>query len=80
VGSSQVEDDGFLRATKVRSTSFPPASLLDVSANICQIALVDQSGMIRTQMRAIEQKMDALHETLCMIPPRNSSRNFVMCL
>jgi hypothetical protein len=29
---------------------FVPASLLGVSAGICQRALVDESGMIRTQM------------------------------
>jgi hypothetical protein len=53
---------------------FLPASLLGASAGICQKALVDESGMIRTQMGKHDKKMVAVHGTLCTIPPRNSKQ------
>jgi len=48
---------------------FLPASLLGVSAGICQRALVDESGMIRTQMGTHNRSeigrsaWDALYDT-----------------
>jgi hypothetical protein len=49
-----------------------PASLLGISADIFHIALMDESGMIRTQMGTHnDQKVAAVHGTLCTIPPRN---------
>jgi hypothetical protein len=50
-----------------------PASLLGVFAGICDRALVDEWGMIRTQMGStVGQNMVAVYGALCTIPPRNS--------
>jgi hypothetical protein len=55
--------------------NFLPASLVGVSDGICHRALVDESGMIRTQMGStVDQKMTAVHGALCTIPPRNSNQ------
>jgi hypothetical protein len=53
-----------------------PDSLLGVSSGIFRRALVDESGMIVTQVgtHTIDQKMTAVHGTLCTIPPRNSNQ------
>jgi hypothetical protein len=51
---------------------FLPSSLIGIFAIICQRALVDVSGMIKTQMGdTIHQKMAVVHGTLCTITPRN---------
>jgi len=51
-----------------------PASLPDVSAGYCQRALVDESGMIRTQMGTHNiSEMVAVLGTPCAIPSRNSN-------
>jgi hypothetical protein len=55
-------------------TKFLPASLLDVSAIICQRAVVDESGVIRTQGCVMDHKMVVVHETACVIPPRKSNQ------
>jgi hypothetical protein len=45
-------------------------SLLRVYCN--QRVLVDESGIIRTQVEnTVDHKMTAVHGTLCTIPPRN---------
>jgi hypothetical protein len=60
-------------------TKFLPASLLGDSAGICQKALEDQSGMIIIHTGStIDQKMVAVHETHCTIPPRNSKQQPVI--
>jgi hypothetical protein len=51
---------------------FLPASLLGVSNGIYQRALVDESEL--RWGSKIDQKMDAVHETLCTIPARNSNQ------
>jgi hypothetical protein len=52
-----------------------PASLLVASVGICQIALVDESEMVRTQMgRTRDHKMVAVYGALCMIPSRDSNQ------
>jgi hypothetical protein len=51
-----------------------PESLIGTSVGICQRALVDESGMIRTQMGLIYQEIVAVHGTLCTIPPHNSNQ------
>jgi proline dehydrogenase len=60
---------------------FFSASLLQVSAGICQRALLDESRMIRTQMGShnIYKKMVAVHGTLCMTPLRNRNSNQYIC-
>jgi hypothetical protein len=59
----------------VLSRQISSDSLLAVSDGMCQRALVVKSGIIRTERgRTIYQKMVAVHETLCTIPPRNSSQ------
>jgi hypothetical protein len=51
-----------------------PASLLGVVAVYCQIALVDESGRIRTQTGTYcRSEIVAVHGTPCAIPPRNSN-------
>jgi hypothetical protein len=45
-----------------------------VSAGYCQRDLVDESGMIRTQMRKHNRPLTvAVYGTPCAIPPRNST-------
>jgi hypothetical protein len=52
---------------------FLPALLLGAYAGTCQRAVVDESGIIISQMgHTIHQKMVAVHGTLCTIPHRNS--------
>jgi hypothetical protein len=51
-----------------------PALLLDVSAGICQRALVDESGIIVTQMGTGNRpEKVAVQGMPCVIPPRNSN-------
>jgi hypothetical protein len=53
----------------------PPASLLGVCDGICQTALVDESGKIRTEMGTHNEKnKSTIHGTLCTIPRRNSNQ------
>jgi hypothetical protein len=64
------------------SRQHSPDSLLRVSAGTCQRALVDKSGMIRTQMGStIDHKMVAVYGTLCKIPhrKRNGSEVYLKC-
>jgi hypothetical protein len=50
-----------------------PASLLDVSAGYFPKDLVDESGMIKTQMGTQNRsEMVAMYETSCVISPRTS--------
>jgi hypothetical protein len=65
-----VEYDRDISPTKLMDISrkFLPASILGVSAGTYQRVLIDESVMIRTRGRAIDQKMAAVHGTLCMIP------------
>jgi hypothetical protein len=59
----------------VISRQVSPASLLGVSAGYCQRAVVDESGMIRTQLETHSRsEMVTVLGTPCMIPPRNSNR------
>jgi hypothetical protein len=45
------------------------------SAGICQRALVDEPGVIRMQMGStVDQKMAAVHGTLCTVPPCNHNQ------
>jgi hypothetical protein len=47
-----------------------------VSADYCQRALVDESGMIRTHTGSqIDHRMTAVHRTRCTIPPCNSNQS-----
>jgi hypothetical protein len=66
------------------SRQFSPASLLGVSAGNCLRVLVDESGMIRTQMETHNRSlMLAVHGTPRVIPRRNSkSTNTIneMCI
>jgi hypothetical protein len=56
------------------SRQVSPASLLVVSAVNCQTALMDKSGMVRTQMGTYNtSEMVAVHGTV--IPRRNSNSN-----
>jgi hypothetical protein len=55
------------------SNQVSPDSLLGVSVGIYQITLVDESGIIRSQMeRTVDQKIAPVHRTLSTIPPHNS--------
>jgi hypothetical protein len=63
---------------------FLPASFPDVSAGICQRALVDKTIMIRTQIGTRNRsEMAAVHGTLCVIQHSNSkqysSSNVLLC-
>jgi hypothetical protein len=63
--------------TKINGQFSPTFSLLHncASAGIYQRALAEESGMIRTQMEMHNnQKMAAVHGTLCMTPPHNSDQ------
>jgi hypothetical protein len=56
------------------SLQVSPASLLGVSVGYCSTALVDESGMIRTQMGTHNRlEMVAITGTPWAIPPRNSN-------
>jgi hypothetical protein len=62
-----------------------PAFLLGVSAVIFQRGLVNVSGLVRTQMGStIDQKITAVHGSLCTIPPLNNqqvnSEGFWRCI
>jgi hypothetical protein len=47
-----------------------PASLLGVSNVNCQGTMVDESGMIRTQMETLNRsEIVAVYGTPCVIPP-----------
>jgi hypothetical protein len=60
------------------SRQVSPASPPDVSAGNCQRALVDESGIIRTQMNTHNRSvMVAVLGTLCAIPPRNNISIFL---
>jgi hypothetical protein len=55
--------------------TFLPFSLLGVSAGIFETVLMDESGMIITQMRStIDQIMARGHGTLCTISCRNNNQ------
>jgi hypothetical protein len=63
---------------KVHSHFLPrsPTSLLGVSAGNCQTALLDESGMVRTQMGVHNgSEIITVHVTPCVIPPHN--RNII---
>jgi hypothetical protein len=50
-----------------------PASLLGIFAGYCQIRLMDESGMIRTQIGMHNKsQMVTVHEMPCAIPLHNS--------
>jgi hypothetical protein len=52
------------------SRQVSPALILGVSAGYCQRALVDGTGMIRTQMGKHNRSvMVAVYGTPCVIPP-----------
>jgi hypothetical protein len=57
-----------------------PIKFMDISLCCNQRALVDESGVIGTQMRMHNryQKMAAVRGTFCMIPPCNSSTRKTM--
>jgi hypothetical protein len=56
------------------SRQVPPDYSLGVTAGYCQRALVDKSGMIRTQIGKHNRSvMVAVYGTSFMIPPRNSN-------
>jgi hypothetical protein len=56
------------------------ALLPDVSAGYCQGCLVDESGVIRTQIRMHNRSETvAVLGTPCTIPPRNSNSGSYVC-
>jgi hypothetical protein len=77
IPTSMKSDPSYAKFTAI-SRQVSPASLLSVSVGHCQIALVNESGMIITQMGSHNRsEVVAVHGTPCSTPPLNGNSNYL---